>query len=217
MNITTQGKKHLGAVIGHPTYKNEFVSELVEKWTAQIKALAEIAAFEPHAAYTAFTSCIRHRYSFYFRTIPNIANLVQPLEDAIRLCLIPALTEGRHVSGDERNLLSLPPRLGGMGLISPVQICDQEHTFSKCATATLTNAIIDQQKDLPESFAETSKLARQDTRLKRRQLQSELLDDLKSRMSSDQKRANESSCELGASNWLTALPIEQKGFSPQQT
>ena len=30
-----------------------------------IKALADIATLEPHAAYTAFTSCIRHRYSFY--------------------------------------------------------------------------------------------------------------------------------------------------------
>ena len=32
-------------------------------------------------------------------------------------------------------------------------------------------------------------------------------------MTIDQKRANEICCEVGASKWLTALPIEDKGFS----
>ena len=212
VNITSQGKKHLGAVIGHPSYKREFVSELVEKWVVQVKALADIALFEPHAAYTAFTSCIRHRYSFYLRTIPDISDSLQPLEEAIRFSLVAALTEGRQVSDDERKLLSLPPRLGGMGIVSPVQMCNIEHEFSKGATESLTNAIKNQQKDLPQSFSDTSKQARLETRKKRREIQSEHLEDLRSRMSVDQKRANEISCEVGASNWLTALPIEQKGF-----
>ena len=212
VNVTTHGKKHLGSVIGHPSFKCGFVTELVKKWVAQIKVLAEIAAFEPHCAYTAFTSSIRHRYSFYLRTIPNISDQIQPLEEAIRMHLIPALTEGRHVSEDERKLLSLPPRLGGMGIVSPSQLCDQEHEFSKSATATLTNAIIDQQKNLPHGFSDSSRFARLETRKKRRHLQSELLDDLRSRMSVDKKRANEISCEMGASNWLTALPIDEKGF-----
>ena len=31
-------------------------------------------------------------------------------------------------------------------------------------------------------------------------------------MSNDEKRANDISCEVGASNWLTTLPFEDKGF-----
>ena len=213
VNITSQGKKHLGAVIGHPEYKHEFVEKLVNEWTQQIKSLAEIAAFEPQAAYTAFTSCIRHKYTFYLRTIPNISELLQPLEDAIRSKLIPALTEGRNVTDDERLLLSLPARLGGMGIISPMRMSDMENEFSNDATSVLTSAIINQQKHLHQGLSEISKEAKSKISAKRKKHQSEVLTDLKSRMTDDQIRSNEVCCEAGASNWLTSLPINDKGFS----
>jgi hypothetical protein len=100
VKITVHGEKQLGAAIGTPEFTEDFVSKLVEKWVLQIKVLSDLAKFEPHAAYTAFTSCIRHRYTFYMRTIPNIESLLQPLEDAINNLLIPALTQGRHHTAD---------------------------------------------------------------------------------------------------------------------
>ena len=212
VNITVLGKKHLGAAIGSPNYKSDFVTKLVEKWVLEIETLSEIAKFDPHAAYTAFTSCIRHRYTFYLRTIPDIAELLKPLDDAISNLLIPALTEGRHVTKEERTLLSLPPRLGGMGIITPSEICEQEYAFSVAATAKLTSAIIERQRDLPANFAEESKSCRSEIRSKRRNLQNETLEILRSKMSPDQKRSNDTNQETGASIWLTTLPIEQKGF-----
>ena len=212
VNITVHGKKHLGAVIGNPSYKKDFVSKLVDKWVLQIKTLSDIAKFEPHAAYTAFTSCIRHRYTFYLRTIPDIGALLQPLEDAISNLLIPALTEGRHVSVDERVLLSLPPRLGGMGIIAPTRICQQEFAFSKIATNKLTTAICEQQQELPANFTEECKTTRAEIRSKRRADQNGVLEDLRSRMSPVESRTNDINCETGASIWLTTLPIEEKGF-----
>ena len=212
VNITTSGKKHLGAVIGHTDYKREFVNNLVKEWVDQIQTLSEIARYEPHAAYTAFTSCLRHRYTSYMRTIPQISDYLEPLEKAIRNSLIPALTDGRSVTDDERMLLSLPARLGGMGLIVPEQLADQEHTFSKDVTSILTNAIILQQKDLPADFDSRSKEAKSRVRSLRRNQQKELLTELQSRMSMEQKRANDIACETGASNWLTTLPFEERGF-----
>ena len=44
----------------------------------------------------------------------NLRKFLKPLEDAIRHKLIPALTEGRSLSDDERVLISLPVRLGGL-------------------------------------------------------------------------------------------------------
>ena len=119
--------------------------------------MSEIALSEPHAAYTAFTSCIRHKYTHYLRTIPAISSLLEPLESAIMNFLIPALTNGRSVTSDERILLSLPARLGGMGIISPSVIADQEHEFSQISTYVLTNAIISQQCDLPNDLDNLSK------------------------------------------------------------
>ena len=46
----------------------------------------------------------------------------------------------------------------------------------------------------------------------RRKIQSDQIEDLRSRMTPEQKRHNEINCESGASNWLTALPIEEKGY-----
>ena len=38
VTISSTGKKHLGAVIGHPDHKREFVSKLVEEWVSLINA-----------------------------------------------------------------------------------------------------------------------------------------------------------------------------------
>ena len=212
VRITTRGKKHLGAVVGQLQYKNEFVSELVEKWVQQIKVLAEIAAFEPQAAYAAFTTCIRHKYTFYMRTIPNISELLQPLESAIRLHLISALLEGRMCSDDERCLLSLPIRLGGMGMIDVVKISDSEHENSKQATKVLTDAITAQQTELPHSLDDSSKETKAKIRSMRRKRQTDQLEVLRSRMTPVQLRANDIAKEVGSSNWLSALPLADKGY-----
>ena len=212
VNITTQGKKHLGASLGTSDYKNEFVSSLVKTWVDQIHVLSEIASYEPHAAYIAFTSCIRHRYTFYMRTIPGIEALLQPLENALRNKLIPALTDGRHVSDDERKLLSLPPRLGGMGLIMPSEIAEDEFENSRVATVDLANAIQEQLIELPPGLDAKSKEAKAGIRKARRDKQALMLEDIVSRLTPAEKRANEICRETGASNWLTSLPIEDKGF-----
>ena len=91
------------------------------------------------------------------RTIPDISALLRPLENVIRSKLIPALTEGRSVTDDERLLLSLPPRLGGMGIISPPSISDLEHQLSILATSKLTSAITEQLVSLPTDFNEQVK------------------------------------------------------------
>ena len=53
------------------------------------------------------------------RTIPDIALLLAPLEDAICLRLIPPLTGYTACSPILRDLLSLPGRLGGIGMLIP--------------------------------------------------------------------------------------------------
>ena len=57
--------------------------------------------------------------------------------------LIPAITEGRLCSDDDRTLLSLPVRLGGMGIIIPTQIADEEFENSCKMTLNLTESTTD--------------------------------------------------------------------------
>ena len=80
------------------------------------------------------------------RTIPDIAPLLAPLEDAICLRLIPALTSYTACSPILRDLLSLPCRLGGMGIVNPmhVDIADSQFDASIRVTAPLKELILDQ-------------------------------------------------------------------------
>ena len=49
-----------------------------------------------------------------------------PLENCIRHSFIPAITNGHICNDEERLILTLPPRLGGLGIPNPVTSADQE-------------------------------------------------------------------------------------------
>ncbi len=74
INITTEGKRHLGAAIGSRSYTEVYVTDKVRKWSDEINLLAKIAQTQPHAAYCAYTHGLSSRWSFLSRTIPDIAN-----------------------------------------------------------------------------------------------------------------------------------------------
>ena len=101
VQVTCEGQRHLGAVIGSDDYKLKYVSDKVDKWINDIVQLSKIAVEEPQAALSAFTKCICHRWSFIQRTIPGIQHLFAPLEECIRNSFIPALI-GKPVSDIER-------------------------------------------------------------------------------------------------------------------
>lgn len=100
LEITTMGKRHLGAIIGSQEYKTEYVEGKVKEWVQDLKQLAAIAEAEPQAAYAAMTFSIQHRWKFVQRTIPNISDLLNPLEQEILDTLIPALVK-RKISEEE--------------------------------------------------------------------------------------------------------------------
>ena len=50
VNITTLGKRHLGAAIGSRSFVEDYVKEKVQTWIQEIHLLADIATSQPHAA-----------------------------------------------------------------------------------------------------------------------------------------------------------------------
>ena len=80
--------------------------------------LAEFASLTPQASYAAFTIGLKHRSTNYLRTLPDIEDLLEPLERARSVSLIPAIT-GHTCTPAQCDLLALPARLGGLGLINP--------------------------------------------------------------------------------------------------
>ena len=75
VNITTDGKRHLGAVIGSANYKQEYCEEIVQNWVSQLKLLCDISQTQPQAAYTAFTKGFRSKFTYFMRTIENFEGI----------------------------------------------------------------------------------------------------------------------------------------------
>ena len=83
-------QRHLGAALGSKTFTEEYVSGKVQEWTKEIKRLAQVAVSQPHAAYAAFTHGTSSRWSYVLRTIPEIHDLLLPLEHACLLYTSPS-------------------------------------------------------------------------------------------------------------------------------
>ena len=208
VNITISGKRHLGAAIGTYEFKEEFISGLVTEWVQQIKTLADIARIDPHSAYVAFTHGLCHRYTYFMRTIPQISEMIQPLENAIRDHLIPALTEKHFCNVIERKLLSLPVRLGGLGIINPCEIADHEFNNSVKLTSTLTNAIIGQKTDP----IQPDDKARREITKENKSFHEHRQKNVEESLSETQLRMHMINQQKGASSWLTVLPTIEHGF-----
>ena len=83
INITVEGHKHLGAALGSTSFLEEYVWEKVDEWVSEVTKLAEFAISQPQASYAAFTFGLRHRSTYFLRTLPDIAELLEPLKRAI--------------------------------------------------------------------------------------------------------------------------------------
>jgi len=55
VNVTSDGRPHLGAVIGSTIYTAQYVSSKVTTWVRELQLLSSFATSEPHAVYAAFT------------------------------------------------------------------------------------------------------------------------------------------------------------------
>jgi predicted secreted protein len=69
VNITTEGKRHLAAVIGSIEYKHQYCRDKVQEWRRDITSLAEIAKSQPHAVYIALTKAYKSKFTYFMRTI----------------------------------------------------------------------------------------------------------------------------------------------------
>ena len=212
VTITTEGERHMGAVIGSDDFKQKFVENKISKWVNDVETLADIAQDEPQAAYSCFTKAIAHRWTYVQRTIPNIAHLFTPLEKAIREKLIPAIV-GRNVSEMERKIFALPVKLGGMGLYNPTLTADEEFQASSIITANLTDIICRQEKDLNNYSKERVIEAIKTVKTRKNDGHLDSLAEIMSNLDVKTKRILELCQEKGAGSWLTTTPIKTLGFA----
>ncbi len=211
IGITINGKRHLGAAIGKQSFVEEYATKKVE-WVDQVHRLSTIAKTQPHAAYAAYTHGLTSRWTYFLRTIPDTNHILQPLEDDIHQVFLPALTGQPTFNLKVREVLSLPVRLGGLGISIPSKSASTKFSTSEKVTAPLVILISDQE---PRYNVDYEKLKEIKTKIRSDKVQNQTsrLTDLKKDLSPSLKRALDLAEEKGASTWLTVLPIEEYGFA----
>ena len=76
-----------------------------------MKILSEFAKTQPQAAYAAFCFGEQKKISYFLQTVPEMNNLMKPVDQIVQNFLLPAII-GETIPERERELYSLPVRLG---------------------------------------------------------------------------------------------------------
>ena len=121
------------------------------------------------------------------------------------------MTEGHVCSNDDRRLLALPVRLGGLGIPIFSEISEREFEYSYTMTKNLITEIKSQHEDYSLDVNSQKELEKSIKKRKDDSLQDELKD-LRSRMTKEQLRSNDIAQMKGASAWLTALPLKEESY-----
>ncbi|XP_048582339.1 uncharacterized protein LOC5520811 isoform X2 [Nematostella vectensis] len=209
INITTEGRKHLGAALGSRPHLEQYVDSKVDEWVGQVTKLAEFAVSQPQASYAAYTFGLKHRWTYFLITLPDIEDLLLPLERAISDTLIPSLTE-RTCTQAERDLLALPVRFGGLGITNPADEASLEFTASTKVCGPLAEQIKQQTHELPCDDAVQE--AQQEARREKNEYLKSRCAEVKSSLPVNMLRAVDLATQKGTSSWLTVLPLREMSF-----
>ena len=108
----------------------------------------------------AYAHGLSHKWKFLLRTIPNIGDLLIPLETAIRHSLIPSITGKGDLNDHMRRIMALPTHLGGLGLDNSQSESESEYPASCNVCHPITDLIIQQSGQLNPDILEKQRQAR---------------------------------------------------------
>ena len=213
VRITSDGRPYLGAAIGSGEYVKNYVKSKVNSWLSNVSNLTTIAKTQPHAAYSALTHGLSSKWTYLCHTVPNISNLLKPLDDALRTKLIPALT-GRPPRNDlEHTLFALPARMGGLGITIPSKQADQEHQSSQLVTSVLQDHILMQDETYTFEVIAEQLETKTTVRNINKDNCSKTTSDLMELLPNSLRRSMKLASEKGSSTWLTVLPLSEHDFA----
>ena len=210
IQFSTTGKRHLGAAIGSQDFRTQYSREKIRKWQSEVERLSQFAKTEPHAAYAAYTHGQKHKFNYFLRTIPGMADLLDPLDRTITEKFLPSLLGVPSISDIQRKMFALPVRSGGLGIPLLAEIAEDEFRASVRMTAPLTALMVLQSVSLPDSDEVT--VLRRTVTSEKRIKEKENCDALEQTLPLTTARAFIQAQGKGASSWLTALPLKEYGF-----
>ena len=217
VNVTSDGRPHLGAPVGTSEYVERFTFDKISQWVSEVNTLSSIAISQPHAAYTCFTHGLFSRWLYVTCTVPDTSSSFQSLEKALLTKFIPALTALDPPGALQRSLFALPTRFGGLGIVAPDSLSSIEFSASMYVTAPLRSLILSQNFGYTADTCCSLYSRKLEIKQSKTINLSTLSKELFSKLTPTLQRAVTLAQEKGASSWLTALPVQEHGFSLHKT
>ena len=210
LNITTEGRKHLGAAVWSASYKEDYVNQKVDQWIKELTILSKIAHWAPHEAYACFVSGYKHKLNYCMRTIPDIEENLMKVDQVITTHLIPAITGGIKPSEEERTLFTLPASMGGLGLPLFHRQAKIEFDNSSLITEAVQEDIIAQNIRGTDGSNDKTMKMKQNIKKAKLKRNKDLLQSIIESTNKEKQNLIQITTEKGASSWLTTLPIKMK-------
>jgi hypothetical protein len=215
ITIVTDGVTYLGGAIGKKSFIEDNARTTIEGWMEELCELVAIAETEPHSAYAAYTHGVQSKFNYFFRITDwdslNLSHLLIPIEEILSSKLIPVLSGHLQPGKSIRELLSLPVRLGGLGIPNPISISGDAFKASQLITAPLLQSVLNGTSATTAQAAQ--KRAKNDLSKDKHKQQDEQAKLLKQDLTPTLKRCVDLAQEKGASTWLSALPLTSHGFA----
>ena len=139
--IITNGMGYLGESIGSKQFAKDFIASRVQEWIRNVEALSEIAQCHPQAALAVLTRGLAGKWTYLMRVTSCNEDSWNQLEAALRHKFLPALTGRQAFSDVEREVLSLPAKLSGIGVIDPSRVYSSQHEASRKVSTPLFSSI----------------------------------------------------------------------------
>ena len=210
VNITTKGKRRLGAVLGTKEYKDECCKGKVDNWLKELNSLCDIAISQPQAAFTAYTKGYRSKFTYLKRTTDDFRDYLTPIEELLTNTFIPTLF-GRKCAFPSYagSLFTLPPHDRGLDISSPTEESKQQLEGSIHIAKPHLDAIASQEQYIAGNAINKLKqehLQKKSTALKEKIAEVDL--DLPPEVHDFVTHAK----DKGASSWLTTLLLREQGL-----
>ena len=211
VNITLEGRRHLGAVIGSKEFMNQYCQEKIDKWLREMESLTEISKSQPHATYIAFTKGFKSKFTYYLHTIQSSEEYVDPIEEVIHTSFLPSLlSQAEPLPEELKELVNLSPAQGGIGIPDLKRESSEQFNTSLDITAPHVNSIVTQSSTIPAR--ELMEEKKHEINAQRRAATKSQIDTIDDSLSPDLLQAVQQTRDKGASSWLNAIPIEEHGL-----
>eukprot|EP00957_Ditylum_brightwellii_P181779 13847707-Ditylum_brightwellii.AAC.1 len=126
------GNRFLGDFLGEKALAQEYTLEKVANWATSVGTFSDLMGQQPQC-----------KWAYLQQSLELAGDTFDPLEEAIHMRLLPALSELPEAPQGLRDLAELPVRHSGLGALNPTKEAPRNRaTFVEC-TAHLWDATLD--------------------------------------------------------------------------